>query len=276
MELIDICRMVARSLFAEIGPWGDRCALIGGLTPGLLVPTPDASLQPHVGTRDVDLAISVAAIGDDPEMYRTLKNNLTSLNLVQTSNRTFEWKRTVEGVEVIVELFVPVEDPEQGGKIQKKPIAQSGSGLTALGLFGLNYIANDVREIDDEGPLLDGKGIKKVTLRVCGPAVLIGLKAWALNDRVKSKDGYDAVWILKAYGADAIAAEFTKAGLQSTHFGQRSLEFLAEAFRTHEHVGAVGWVTESGFTAAEAAREAREAAGIVQEFVRLVRSSDAR
>ena len=224
-----------------------------------------------MGTRDVDLAIRVAAISDEPDMYRTLKNNLSALNLVQSSDRSFEWTRMVEDFKVVVELFVPVEVPDQGGKIQKKPIEQSGSGLTALGLFGLNYIDEDIEEIEDEGFLLDGKGVKKVTLRVCGPAVLIGLKAWALKDRNKSKDGYDVVWTLKAYGVEVVAARFREATLCETEFGMQALHSLSEAFQTHEHVGSVGWVLESGFELAEAALEAREAAGIVQEFVRLVR-----
>jgi len=262
--------MVARSLFAEIGPWGSRCALIGGLTPGLLVPEPKSPLLAHVGTRDVDLAIRVATISDEPEMYRSLKSNLAALGLVQTSDRSFEWKRSVEGIEVIVELFVPVDEPEQGGSIQRKPIEQSGSGLTALGLYGLNFIDRDVEELEDEGHLLDSKGIKKVTLRVCGPAVLIALKAWALKDRNKTKDGYDVVWILKAYGAETLATRFRTAGLQDTAFGLRALKLLNESFGSYEHTGSVGWVTESGFQGEEGVREAREAAGIVQEFVRLV------
>ena len=105
MDVLEVCRMVARSLVAEIGPWGNHCAFIGGLVPGLLLPDPGEDLAPHIGTRDVDLALRVAAIGDDAEMYRTLKNNLSALQLVQTSDRTFEWKRMVEGFEVIVELF---------------------------------------------------------------------------------------------------------------------------------------------------------------------------
>lgn len=66
MEVIEICRMVARSLISEIGPWGNRCALFGGLSPGLLVPVPTAPLLPHIGTRDIDLAIGVAASGSEP------------------------------------------------------------------------------------------------------------------------------------------------------------------------------------------------------------------
>jgi hypothetical protein len=176
MEVLEICRMTARSLFSEIGPWGNRCALFGGLIPGLLVPEPAEPLMPHIGTRDVDLALRVAAMGDEEALYRTLKNNLAALKLIQTSHRTFEWKRTVEGVEVIVELFVPVDTPDQAGRIQRKPIEKGGSDLKALGIYGLDFIERDLQEIEDEGPLLEGKGVKKVTLRVCGPAVLVALK----------------------------------------------------------------------------------------------------
>ncbi|BDI31503.1 hypothetical protein CCAX7_35540 [Capsulimonas corticalis] len=63
------------------------------------------------------------------------------------------------------------------------------------------------------------------------------------------------------------------AGLHQTDFGQQSLEFLAESFKTHEHTGSVGWITESGFEGSERAREAREAAGIVQEFIRLAQDT---
>jgi len=273
MEVIEICRTVARSLISEIGPWGNRCALFGGLVPGLLIPSPDEPLLPHIGTRDVDLAIRIAAIGDDGEMYRTLKNNLTALKLVQTSDRTFEWKRMVEGFEVIVELFVPVDTPGQGGRIQRKPIARGGSDLTALGIYGLDLIERDLEEIEDEGPLLDEKGIKKVSLRVCGPAMLVALKAWALKDRNKNKDGYDVVWILKAYSPEVVAARFRTACLHETDFGEKALTILQECFLTHEHTGPTGWVVESLFEGDERIREMREAAGIVQEFVRLVRGA---
>ena len=172
-----------------------------------------------------------------------------------------------------VELFVPVDTPEQGGRIQRKPIEKGGSDLTALGIYGLDYIERDIEEIEDEGPLLDDKGIKKVTLRVCGPAVLVALKAWALNDRNMTKDGYDVVWILKAYGPAAVASRFRAAGLHGTDFGQRAVTYLLEGFQTYEHTGPVGWAAESQFEGDERVREMREAAGIVQEFIKLVRDS---
>ncbi len=268
----EICRMVARTLLSEIGPWGERCALFGGLIPGLLVPQPPSLLAPHIGTRDVDLALRIAALGDEREMYRTLKQNLARLGLKQNSETSFEWRRMVESIEVVVELFVPVDDPAQGGKVQRKPIEQSGSGLTALGIYGLDFIERDIQIVPDEGPLLDGLGIKQVDLRVCGPAMLLALKAWALTERNKTKDGYDVVWMLKALGPEVIAARFRDAGLHQTEFGTQAIARLETCFSSPNHTGPIGWITESLFESEEAAREKRDAVGLVQEFVADVRA----
>jgi hypothetical protein len=273
MDTLEVCRLVARSLIAEIGPWGDRCALFGGFVPGILLPQPTEPLLPHIGTRDIDLAIRVAAPGDE-ELYRTLKNNLTALQLKQSPDKSFEWTRTIDRVEAKVELFVPVVDTDQGGKIQRKPTEQSGSGLTALGIYGLDLIERDLVEVEDEGPLLDGKGVKRVTLRICGPTMLLALKAWAIHERTKSKDGYDIVWLLKAYGSDKLSRRYREIGLQETDFGRRALDFLSEHFHTHEHTGPAGWVTESEFEEQERERETRDAHGIVNEFLRLVTAGD--
>ena len=267
MDSTEVCRVVARTLMAEIGPWGDRCALFGGLIPGLLVPQPPEPLAPHIGTRDVDLALRIAALGDDREMYRTLKQNLSHIGLRQSSAPSFKWEREVEGTRVEVELFVPVDDPEQGGKMQRKPIEQSGSGLTALGIFGLELIERDIELVPDEGPLLDNLGIKKVNLRVCGPAMLLSLKAWALTERNKPKDGYDIVWMLKAVGPDPVAARFRDARRGQTPFGVQAIERLGECFSSPAHTGPRGWLEESGFEDDEAAREARDAVGLVAEFI---------
>lgn len=271
MEMNDICRMVARTLLSEIGPWGERCALFGGLIPGLLVPAPLPPLSPHIGTRDVDLALRIAALGDEREMYRTLKGNLSKLGLRQSSDTSFEWRRSVEGVEVVVELFVPVDDPAQGGRVQRKPIEQSGSGLTALGIYGLELIERDIEIVLDEGPLLDELGIKAVPLRVCGPAMLLALKAWALTERNKTKDGYDVVWMLQALGPEVIAARFRDAGLHQTEFGAGAIARLEDCFASPSHTGPVGWITESGFESEEAARQRRDAVGLVREFIAGVR-----
>lgn len=167
--------------------------------------------------------------------------------------------------------LLPVAEPEQGGKIQRKPIGKSGSGLTALGIYGLELIEQDLVVQEDEGPLLDSRGIKNVPIRFCGLGVLIGLKAWALRERTKTKDGYDIVWLLKAKGLEEVAQHFVDKGLHQLDFGTTALEILEECFKTHEHTGPVGWITESEFDEEQAAVESRLASGLVLEFANLVR-----
>jgi hypothetical protein len=102
---------------------------------------------------------------------------------------------------------------------------------------------------------------------------IIALKAWALVDRNKSKDGYDVVWLLKAYGPDRLAARFKEKGLAETDFGKQALTRLEKCFMTHEHTGPVGWADESMFEGEERAVELREAEGVVKEFLRAAREA---
>lgn len=101
--------------------------------------------------------------------------------------------------------------------------------------------------------------------------MLLALKAWALTERNKAKDGCDVVWMLKALGTQTIATRFREAGIGETPFGIEALNKLELCFSTYQHTGPQGWSHESLFEGAESACEARDAAGLVQEFVRLAR-----
>jgi hypothetical protein len=80
------------------------------------------------------------------------------------------------------------------------------------------------------------------------------------------------VWTLKALGPETLAARFREAGLHQTDFGQQALQRLENCFSTPTHTGPIGWVKESNFESSEAARESRDAVGIVNEFIQIVRS----
>ena len=55
----------AAQVLRIIGFAGDGLTVIGGLVPTLLVPVVDPAYgQPHVGTRDVDLCLSIALVED--------------------------------------------------------------------------------------------------------------------------------------------------------------------------------------------------------------------
>jgi hypothetical protein len=271
MKEFEACLMVARSLFAEIGPWGNKCALIGGLLPSLLVPDYPDDLDPHIGTTDVDLAIRVATTEDDPELYRTLKRNFLDMGLTQNSQRPIEWNGKVGDFNIIIELFAPSRAGDTAGRSQNNPIEQCGSGLKALAIDGLEYIERDIITVTSTGPLMNDKGIKDVELRICGTAMLICLKGWALKQRTKPKDGYDVVWLLKAQSPRKLAEHFLSTGLQETEFGQKALDYLLETFESIEHTGPKGWSLESKFEGDEAVMQRRDAVALVADFVSRVR-----
>ena len=93
-ESLEICTKVVRSINAESGVWGPKCVVIGGLVPALLGIAPPDGLMPHIGTTDVYFGIDVAAVHQDPDLYRTLKSVLTNLNFKQTGEEpSFCWIR---------------------------------------------------------------------------------------------------------------------------------------------------------------------------------------
>ena len=61
-----------------IGFAGDGLTIIGGLVPSLLVPVVDPAYgQPHVGTRDVDLCLSLALIEQGLDGYERMETQLS-------------------------------------------------------------------------------------------------------------------------------------------------------------------------------------------------------
>jgi hypothetical protein len=267
-ESLEICKKIVRTVNAESGVWGPSCIVIGGLVPALLgIELPDG-LSPHLGTTDVDFGVHIAAAAEESDLYRTLKSVLTTLNFRQTGEEpSFAWVRDVEGYPAKIELFCPVPNQTDAGRIQKKPFDESGSGLTALGVYGLELLEHDLERIQSKGPLLDDRGIKNVSVSVCGPAMLLLLKAWALQERTKDKDGYDVIWLLKALGPDLLASRYFERGLQKHDAGIRALEYLHEAFNTPKNSGPAGWVLTSGFEGDDAEREKREAHALVNAFL---------
>lgn len=270
--------MVARTLMANAGTWSEHCALIGALVPGLLVPYPEVALASHRGSHNVALGLRVSAASDEGLMIRTLKSDLTRMGLQQSQQQGFKWQRRVEDVQVTVSLFSAVDKAAQDGQIQTHSHRKSGGELVAMGLYGLRFLPFDTMTVADEGPLLDPPGRAGVQrapmqMRLCGPALFLALKAWALTQRQGTRkgeqDAYDVVWMLRALGPQTLAARFRGARLHELPFGTGALMHLSQCFESHRQAGPAGWVAESGFEGEEAAREARDAAGLVQEFVSL-------
>src|ERR1700728_2994400 len=63
-DLADQLAAEAADIVRSLGFMAVHIVLIGGLVPGLLVPVLDPGIEPHVGTADIDLCLSVALVED--------------------------------------------------------------------------------------------------------------------------------------------------------------------------------------------------------------------
>jgi len=81
----------AAHLLRNIGFAARHAILIGGLVPGLLVLDPGPGHQPHIGTADVDVCLSVALVEGDTAQYERIEAGLRTAGF-EPFESTFAWK----------------------------------------------------------------------------------------------------------------------------------------------------------------------------------------
>ena len=62
------CERALLTLLGDLGPWGERIYLAGGLAPRYLVGQLPEGAAAHVGTTDVDLVIGLALGDETPDL----------------------------------------------------------------------------------------------------------------------------------------------------------------------------------------------------------------
>lgn len=259
------CERALVTLLGDIGPWGERIYLAGGLAPRYIVGSLPEGARPHVGTTDVDLVIGLAVGDESPEAYRTLENNLRKAGFKDETS--FRWKKKVDDVTVVLE-FMCETDQVEPGKIYK-PKEGTGSGLGAFNVRGAQLVTRDFMEVEIEAERLDHGGRSRVTVRVANILSYTVLKILAFQDRHENKDSYDLVYCLlnlndgpedagRAAGASRIRGDAQVAD---------ALRLLAERFAD---VGQDGPHAYAAFLAD--AGDDEEAARLRQESVAVVRA----
>jgi hypothetical protein len=188
------CERVLLTLIGDLGPWGDRVYLVGGLAPRYLVNELPDGVEPHVGTTDVDLVIGLALADESPETYNTLQKNLTRVGFEQ-GDSSFQWVRRIDGAKVTVE-FLCETDQVDPGRIFRPTGEHTGPGLGAFNVRGAQLVRDDYVECVIEGERLDGGGHSRVTARVANVLAYTVLKIFAFQDRHENKDAYDLVFTL--------------------------------------------------------------------------------
>lgn len=270
------CEKALRTILTKIGPWGSQLILIGGMTPRYLVGQPPPDIRAHVGTTDLDIVIGVTLATEEAEAYRTLQQNLKDARFAPARDpesgqeRTFRWERDVDGVRVQLEFFCPVGDGEPG-KLMRNP-GGAGSKISAVRIRGAELSALDHFMVPLGGELLDHGGIQeRVDVKVSNLLPFLVLKAFALDERDKPKDGYDLVWTLSAFGEGPRSA--VDAVVQSPVLAcpeiPAAMACLREHFRTPGHRGPAQYANFESFSGDEGERERlrRFAHGTMREFL---------
>lgn len=79
----------AAGLLRSVGFAADHLILIGGIVPGLLVPTLDPGIEPHIGTTDLDFCLSVAIVEGDTAEYERIEQGLRQAGF--TAEESWHW-----------------------------------------------------------------------------------------------------------------------------------------------------------------------------------------
>jgi hypothetical protein len=264
------CERALITLIGDLGPWGDRIYLAGGLAPRYLVGSLPEDARAHVGTTDVDLVIGLAVGDETPETYKTLQENLRKSGFKQ-SEPSFQWTREVEGVSVKIE-FLCETDQVEPGRIFKPRGEHAGAKFAAFNIRGGQLVREDFIECELEGERLDGGGRSKVVVRVANILAYTALKILAFQDRHDNKDAYDLVFTLLNAGDGPEGAGLRARESAIAGHGQveEALVLLEERFADVDRDGPSAY---AGFLARpddeeDAARFKREAVGTVRAFLR--------
>ncbi len=199
-EALAACEKALRTIISRIGTWGPRLILFGGLAPRYLVKSPPPELKEHTGTTDLDVVIGVEIDVAEEGLYTKLQEELGKAGFSPSDRGSFAWERKVDGVNVILEFFCPVEAEGMPGSLKRNPGGEAGSKISAIQLRGAQIAAEDCVAVMLSGEVLDHGGHRDVEVQVANILPFLVLKAFALVTRDKEKDAYDIVWTLQAYG----------------------------------------------------------------------------
>jgi hypothetical protein len=268
------CEKALRTIVSRIGSWGPRLVLFGGLAPRYLVKSPPPGSDAHTGTTDLDVVIGVQIEVEDPGVYRKLRQELRKSGFEPSEEASYAWRRRIDGVQVVMEFFCPVEASGAPGRLKRNPGGTAGTSISAIQLKGAELAGKDCSTHELSGEVLDHGGLRSVAVRVVNILPFLVLKAFALESRDKEKDAYDIVWTLNAFGREGPVSA-AEAAATSPIVGdarvEEAIDLLRRSFATIDDQGPSNYARfflgGRGGVPDDRTRLRRFAQGTVREFL---------
>lgn len=264
----------AARLIRGVGFSGVHLTFIGGLVPSLLVPVLDPGIDPHIGSGDIDLCLSVALTTGRVGAYERIERALRDLGYRMKpqgpgSAASWQWIGG-ETQRVTVEFFcAPVGDNRPGTLY--RPGGDVAKGLSAMTIGAGALIDRDLAELSVNLTLPDGTEAA-IPFRVTAPASFFASKADALVGRDKNKDAYDIVWLCEAWpgGQPALAAVIRSSPVFDDAYLQRSLGILALQFKGIDSLGSQAYARFVASQGGALDANARRASGAMKALLALL------
>ena len=218
----------------KLGDMLDDIVIVGGLVPSLLVDQKRLpwGLDAHAGTRDLDLGLSLAMMGE--ERYRELGLRLRDAGFAPDVNASGNptsqrWRTGFQPPTTIDFLIPPSLATDRGGDLR-----HIEPGFAAVIIPGLHIAFKDRQNIKLSGRTpLGEEAVRHIW--VCGPGALTVLKALAFRNRGTNKDAYDLTYIWRGLGVEVVAERLTPF-LTDPHVGQ-ALTIIRDDFTKHDGPG---------------------------------------
>ncbi|MGA2617878.1 MAG: GSU2403 family nucleotidyltransferase fold protein [Thermoguttaceae bacterium] len=223
-------RAVLIDVMNVLGAFRDDIVLVGGWVPDLLYPD-----RGHMGSIDVDLAVSRTALGESA--YKTILNRMIAAGYSHQLSPT-RFTKQVAGVKEPVKVDLVGGQYEGGEKAKSIQVNE----LELNTLRGLDLAFEACKEISISGVTPDGSQ-NTVRVRIVLPEAYILIKAFALDERQKEKDAYDIHFVLRNYPPDVEALAAQIRPLLSKSLAHEGYGILKAKFAALDSVGP-SWAAE--------------------------------
>jgi hypothetical protein len=175
-EQAELVRQTCLYVATKLGDLLEELVVVGGLVPSLLIreePVP-INEEPHVGTMDLDLGLSLALLNEAryEELTARLRRAGFAPDVNEAGNPTFQrWKIEPPGhPKMTVDFVIPPSlDQDEGGKIR-----HIEKDFAAVITPGLRLAFRNRRKISLSGRTILGEKANR-EIWVCGPGAFVVL-----------------------------------------------------------------------------------------------------